>query len=311
MNPRALGSSPLGRPCRVALIGCVDSTEVALRTLLALPGETHRLTGLVTRRASSVNADFTDLSPLAQAHRVPVLYAEDAADDEQQAAWLRQREPDLLFCIGWSRLLGPQTLAAAPLGTVGFHPAALPANRGRHPLIWALALGLEETASSFFLVDEGADSGPILSQVRVPITPQDDAGTLYAKVLAVMPAQITEIALGLAQGRDMARPQDPRLASSWRKRSAADGCIDWRMSARNIHNLVRALARPYPGAEFKALGTQVKLWRSAVQPAPDRRTEPGKVLAVQGRHITVQCGDDALVLLEHELAQLPAPGDYF
>lgn len=300
----------LERPCRIALIGCVASTQTALRALLALPSHSHQVTALITRQSSSVNADFVDLAPLARAHQVPVLLAESAPGDEQQAAWLRQRETDLLFCVGWSRLLGPETLACAPLGTVGFHPAALPANRGRHPLIWALALGLEETASSFFLMDEGADSGPLLSQVRIPITAQDDAGTLYAKVLAAMADQVADIAVGLAQGRSMARPQDEQQASSWRKRSAADGRIDWRMSARNIHNLTRALARPYPGAEFMVGGTPIKLWRSAIQPAPDKRTEPGKVLAVQGQTFTVQCGEDALVLLEHELAALPVPGDY-
>jgi methionyl-tRNA formyltransferase len=63
------------------------------------------------------------------------------------------------FCLGWSNLLKAEILKAAPLGVIGFHPAALPANRGRHPLIWALGLGLDETATTFFFMDKGADRG--------------------------------------------------------------------------------------------------------------------------------------------------------
>jgi methionyl-tRNA formyltransferase len=78
------------------------------------------------------------------------------------------------------------------LGVVGFHPAALPENRGRHPLIWALVLGLEETASTFFFMDEGADSGDLLSQRRISIEPADDAGSLYARITEVAMCQIRE-----------------------------------------------------------------------------------------------------------------------
>ena len=81
-------------------------------------------------------------------------------------------------------------LTLPSLGLVGYHPALLPQNRGRHPIIWALALGLEETGSTFFFMDEGADTGDILSQRRVPITPEDDAGTLYDKLTTTALDQI-------------------------------------------------------------------------------------------------------------------------
>ena len=73
--------------------------------------------------------------------------------------------------MGWSRIIGKELLAVPPKGIVGYHPAALPANRGRHPIIWALALGLKETASTFFFMDNGADSGPIISQKSLIISP--------------------------------------------------------------------------------------------------------------------------------------------
>lgn len=294
---------------RAVLIGCVDSSLTALRTLLALPAHVT-VEGVITRRASSYNSDFADLAPLATAHGVPLLYVEDEPDDAAQAAWLRGRGADIVFCIGWSRLLGARLLGAAPRGVVGFHPAELPANRGRHPIVWALALGLERTASSFFLMESEADSGPLLSQQPIAITADDDAATLYARILQAMPGQLEAIARGLAEGSLQPQPQDASRANHWRKRGADDGRIDWRMDAANIRNLVRALARPYPGAHFMAEGQPVKLWRCAVIDDAPRNLEPGKVLAVDADGIVVKCGRGALRLLEHELPRLPSAGDY-
>jgi methionyl-tRNA formyltransferase len=292
----------------VAVIGCVDSTKVALEALLARPD--IKVTCLVTRRSSSFNSDFVDLTPLALAHGVKVLFADETTDDDTQAAWLKAQAPDVIFCVGWSRLLGNRVLGVAPRGVVGFHPAALPANRGRHPLVWALVLGLPETASSFFLMDAGADSGPLLHQMPVTIEVDDDATTLYRKILEIMPRQINEIVAGLSDGSLVPRPQDSTKANYWRKRTAADGRIDWRMDARGVFNLVRALTRPYPGAHFDFRGQAVKVWRCQVMLDVPRNLEPGKVVAVDERHVVVKCGHGAVTLIDHELTDLPTIGDY-
>jgi methionyl-tRNA formyltransferase len=300
----------MNTPLRLAFIGCVSSSRAALQALVNLPTDLAQVTGLVTRRASAFNADFENLLPIAQQHGIATLLVEDAPSDEQQAAWLRDTQPDLVFCVGWSRLLGERVLSVPPLGVVGFHPAALPANRGRHPLIWALALGLQETASSFFLMQADADSGPLLSQQPITIAPDDNATTLYAKVMGVFPQQINDIVRGLADGSLQSQPQDHTRANHWRKRGAIDGQIDWRMSADSIHNLVRALTRPYPGAHFLHAGLPVKLWQCEPVDAGTPNIEPGKVLAVDGQRITIKCGTAAVCLVEHELSALPRPGDY-
>ena len=296
---------------RVAFIGCVASSAVALQTLLTLGPERVQVVGVITRRASKFNTDFHDLLPLIEQHVLPVLFAEDAADDNTQAAWLRDRQPDIVFCIGWSRLLGPEVLGVAPQGVVGYHPAALPANRGRHPLIWALALGLKETASSFFFMEAEADSGALIDQQRLVIDEDEDATSLYGKVLDAIKLQVERIVDRLSKGTLAVLPQDPAKANHWRKRNAADGRIDWRMPAKGVHQLVRALARPYPGADFLFAGDSVKVWKCTVVEGAASNVEPGKVLAVDGRNITVKCGIDAVCLLEHELPTLPNEGDYF
>lgn len=295
---------------RVVLIGCVHSTEVAFRTLLSLRTSGVECVGLVTRRASSFNTDFIDLAVVAEVSGVEVLFIEDCTSEAHLAVWLRQKSPDLALVVGWSRLLGVALLSIPRLGTIGYHPAALPANRGRHPIVWALALGLGETASSFFLMGEGADDGPIVSQKRVSIGADDDARVLYDKLLALIPAQISEILNSLMTGQIRPVPQDHHLANTWRKRSASDGCIDWRMGSKSIYNLVRALASPYPGAHFLYQDKEIKVWKCRPEAVVALNIEPGKVMSVNGECVVVKTGDGAIRLIETSLSTYPMAGDY-
>ena len=294
---------------RIAFIGCVESSRVALKALLSLTPSLCEVVGVVTMRSNRINSDHEDLSVIVSPD-IPLLYVEDAPSDAQQAEWLRALMPDLIFCVGWSRLLGNDVLCVAPRGVVGFHPAALPANRGRHPLVWAIALGLTQTASSFFLMDAGADSGPLLSQLPIDIAAEDDATSLYSKVLALLPSQVESIVLGMSSGSLVPQSQDGSRATYWRKRSADDGRIDWRMDSSSVRNLVRALVRPYPGAHFVYQGREVKVWKCTESEAGAPNVEPGKVLDVFGRRITVRCGGGSVCLIDHELDTLPSSGDY-
>lgn len=293
---------------RVVFIGCVESSRVALESLLSVPGVS--VVGVVTRETSGFNSDFVALAPLAQAAGIPVLQVDASESKAQMQAWIAACAPEVIYCIGWSWLL-PQSLLDLPrLGVVGFHPAALPRNRGRHPIVWALALGLEETASSFFFMQADADSGAILSQQRIPIAYEDDAASLYRKICDAMREQIPQFTAALRDGAWQASPQDESLASSWRKRTERDGEIDWRMPAEGVRNLVRALARPYPGAHFVHQGRAVKLWRVRVVNSSERNLEPGRVIGYQDGHPLIKCGIDAVCLIEHELPALPAEGEY-
>lgn len=292
---------------KIAVIGCVQFSQPMTEALASTPG--IELAGIVTRRASTVNADFQSLEPIGTRLGVPVLIADGMAQDAM-AAWLAERSPQAIFCVGWSSLLKPPVLKTAPQGVIGYHPALLPANRGRHPIIWALALGLAETGSTFFAMDEGADSGDILSQERVTIGPDDDAATLYRRLTETARSQIVRLAADLADGWAERRPQDPARANAWRKRGPLDGRIDWRMSATAVHNLVRALTHPYVGAHCDWRDRECKVWQTQPAGAAAANLEPGKVLARDGHAVVVKCGDAALRLVEHDLDPLPQPGDY-
>jgi len=291
---------------KAVVIGCVKFSQAMLARLFELDG--IEVAGVVTKRASSFNADFESLEPLAGDRGVPCLNVE-GNDQAAMAGWMRERAPDVAFCVGWSYLLGPQILAIPANGVIGYHPALLPRNRGRHPIVWALALGLAETGSSFFVMDEGADSGPIVSQRRIAIADDDDAASLYGKLEKAAGEQLGDVAAGLVKGTLKPVPQDPAEASYWRKRGDKDGAIDWRMPAAGIRNLVRALAPPYVGAHCVRRGRAFKVWRAATAAAPRPDVEPGRVLAAGAGGVTVKCGDGAVTLIEHEIAELPAVGE--
>mgnify|MGYP002712993844 CR=1 FL=1 len=291
---------------RIVYIGTVDFSRRILQELVSMRCD---VVGVCTAESSAVNSDHCDLSAVSREHGIPWIYVDDI-NDERTVIWIRDKRPDVIFCFGWSRLLGKPILDIAPLGVVGYHPSALPENRGRHPIIWALVLGLKETGSTFFFLDEGADSGDVLSQRSIQIDPDDDAADLYRKVTDAALEQVREFVPDLEGGRARAVSQDRRRGNAWRKRNRADGRIDWRMSAQSIRNLVRGLARPYVGAHFDVGGQEVRVWRAEVVSGIQRNIEPGKVVAHRGGAPIVKCGEDAVLLVETEPQFVPKKGVY-
>ena len=109
-------------------------------------------------------------------------------------------------------------------GVIGFHPTLLPKNRGRHPLIWAKVLGLNESGTTFFVMDEGADTGPIISQETFQIHEEDTAQDLYNKIICNAKKQVKQFTHELSNGLEK-RTLQPKESNYWRKRTKADGRI--------------------------------------------------------------------------------------
>lgn len=258
-------------------IGCVESSYVILRHMLE-KGLT--VSGIITMDNSAANADFHSLAPLAEEFGID-CYITENINDEGTMGFVRSKAPEVIYCFGWSRLIGKELLSIPKYGVIGFHPAAIPNNRGRHPIIWALALGLSKTASTFFVMDEGADTGDIISQKEIVIDHEDDAQTLYEKILRTAKDQVIEITEKIGSETILRIPQDLKSGNTWRKRDRMDGQIDWRMSCDGIYNLVRALTHPYVGAHFMYGKTEIKVWKCKVEKCEMyRNLEPGKVLKV-------------------------------
>lgn len=278
---------------RIVFIGAVEFSFAALKHLVSMRAE---IVGVCTVKQSKFNADHVDLANFCGANRIPSFYIEDI-NSEETLAWIKEASPDIIFCFGWSKLIKENLLMLAPLGVIGYHPAALPANRGRHPITWALVLGLKKTASTFFFMNAGTDSGDILSQEEILIEDNDNARTLYDKLTCTGLNQITKFLPRIINGSFQRIKQDDRLANSWRKRGDQDGKIDWRMSAESIYNLVRGLSSPYVGAHFLFDGREVKVWQTSIIYSAPENAEPGKVISHVDGILVVKCGADAIALL--------------
>jgi Methionyl-tRNA formyltransferase len=293
---------------KILFIGCVESSY---KLLLALLENKICVTGVITKKESKFNSDFYDLSPLCKKYDIEVLYAKNINDDDS-VRFIKRLNPDIGFCFGWSQLINEEVINIFPKGIVGFHPAQLPNNRGRHPLIWALVLGLEESASTFFMLDSGADTGTIVSQVIVRISYGDDAASLYKKIMDVAVKQELQFVKELENGTIKYIVQSPSKGNSWRKRNRKDGMIDWRMSSYAIYNLVRGLTHPYVGAAFEYQGKEYKVWRVKEIVCPDSmgNIEPGKVMKINGDGtIDIKVYDNIIRLIDFDTIFVEE-GDY-
>lgn len=292
---------------RILFIGCVKFSLQMLVCLLEM--KESEIVGIVTRKNSGFNSDFFSLGSVADKYNIPCYYT-DENNKKNMADWITLFKPDVIYCFGWSFILKKNVIDIPSIGTIGYHPAALPMNRGRHPIIWALALGLDKTASTFFFIDEGTDAGDILSQVFVPIDKYDDAFSLYNKLSSVALLQLNEFTKSLANNTYSRIPQDHTHSNYWRKRNYNDGEIDWRMPAGGIYNLVRALTRPYVGAHCIYKDKAVKVWKTEIVNADYKNFEPGKVVESYGTTFLIKCGEGVLRIVEHEFEVIPKVGEY-
>jgi len=292
---------------KIVFIGCVQFSLSMLQQLLKITEA--QVIGIVTREQSSFNSDFVSLAPLANQYNIPVFFAQKNEQDSLRD-WIVAMEPDIIYCFGWSYLLRSDIIDIPEKGIIGYHPAELPKNRGRHPIIWPLVLGLGQTASTFFYITEDADSGKIIDQKIVAIDSNENARTLYNKLENVAKAQLKDFTLKIITGTLISFPQDESQSNHWRKRSKEDGKIDWRMSAKAIDGLVRALSKPYPGAHCLFDDKEVKIWKVEIQDTDTCNIEPGKVIDVSDTRITVKCYDKAIQIVDHEFIIMPKKGSY-
>jgi methionyl-tRNA formyltransferase len=282
---------------RIVYIGIVDFSYHCLSQLLKNQGD---VVGIITSRNHKNNSDYYDLTPTSVQHNIPIHYCRNVNDPETMK-WIKDRKPDIIFCWGWSQLIKAELLSLPPMGVLGVHPALLPQNRGRHPLIWALLLELKESGLTFFFMDEGADSGPILSQKRFEITSEDTANTLYEKIKELATIQIAEFLPCLISNDYNTVIQDSEKANYWRKRSVKDGMIDWRMNGVAILNLIRALTKPYPGAQFNYKEQTITVWGAhRYRQETSSNIEPGKIFFTSERKPVIKCNDGAIVIDRYE-----------
>ncbi len=250
------------------------------------------------------NIWFDSVAELARANGISVSMPDDPNTPEF-IAHLAALKPDFIFSFYYRMMLSPELLALAPRGAFNMHGSLLPKYRGRVPVNWAIIKGETETGATLHEMVAKPDAGRIVDQQVVGIDGDDDAFAVFNKVTDAA-AQVLDRALpGLVAGTATLHVQDLSKGSYFGGRKPADGVINWHDSAQNIHNLVRAVAPPYPGATTVIDQTPVKIIRTRLAPAHFQHHNPGKV-NVGTESVIALCGDGRMLrIVECEIEGQP------
>lgn len=194
---------------------------------------------------------------------------------------VRALAPDFLFSFYFRQMLSPPLLALAASGALNMHGSLLPKYRGRAPVNWAVLHGERHTGATLHYMADKPDAGDIVAQQAVPILPEDSAREVFDKVTVAAEICLDAVLPALVAGTAPRCPNDIARGSYFGRRTPEDGRIDWQKRAVDIHNLVRAVAPPYPGARASMAGVAIRVLRTHVL---DADAPPGRAqLSVEPR----------------------------
>jgi methionyl-tRNA formyltransferase len=256
---------------------------------------------VVTHRDNPAeNIWFDSVQSLAQMHGVPVVTPDDA-NTAPFVARVAALEPSLLFSFYYRSMLSRALLEIPRLGALNMHGSLLPRYRGRVPVNWAVIKGERETGATLHYMVEKPDAGDIVSQQAVPILPDDTAFDVFNKVTVAAEMALDRVLPALLSGTAPRMPQDLSRGSYFGGRTPEDGRIDWQRAAAEIHNLVRGVAPPYPGAFSDVAGRRVRVLRSLLAREQAKRIGFPALYCDSGR-CYAECGDgNALRILSLEV----------
>jgi methionyl-tRNA formyltransferase len=275
------------RPQRAVVLAYHDVGVRGLRVLLAHPGV--RVAQVVTHRDAAGEAIWFDsVAQVARDHGLPLAYAEDL-DADALAATVAAAAPDWLFSFYFRRMLPAAVLALPTRGALNLHGSLLPQFRGRVPVNWAVIEGATETGASLHHMTAKPDAGDLVDRQAVPILPDDTALDVFRKVTVAGELVLHRALPRLLDGTAVRTPLDLQAGRYFGGRTPADGRLDFAQPARRVHDLVRGVAPPYPGAFTTLCGRPARVLRTTWQPI-DTTAAPG-TWWVDGERMLVACGD--------------------
>ena len=248
---------------------------------------------------------FDSVAELAARHDISVITPEDP-NDPAVVAELAALQADFFFSFFYRLMLKAPLLALPGRGAWNMHGSLLPRYRGRVPVNWAIIHGERETGATLHQMVEKPDAGGIVARQAVPILPDDTAFEVFNKVTLAAEIALDRVLPDLLAGRAPVKPQDLAAGSYFGGRKAEDGRIDWTQPASAVHNLIRAVAPPYPGAFSDTDKGRLRVLRS-LHPSGETGPHGGRpTLFFRDHRLFAECGDGRLLrLLAVELAGLP------
>jgi methionyl-tRNA formyltransferase len=268
------GETTDGPARRVVFIGGLDDGRRTVEVLLRHPRANLTAAFVLDDSEGSGVSGFRTFDDLVEPGRLRKIRRIRHHVEE-----IRELAPDVIIVVGFSQIIPPGILDIPPRGVIGFHSAVLPGRRGSAPLIWAIVDGLTETGITMFYMDEGIDTGDVIGVERFAIEEDDDAADVLRKADDATIDLLRTHLDGVLDGTAPRTSQEGSASTYTRKRTPADGEIDWSRPAREIVDLVRALAPPYPMAHtFGGDGVPILIERARAVPGlalPPPRYVPG------------------------------------
>jgi methionyl-tRNA formyltransferase len=288
--------TPAAGRARAVVFAYHDVGVRCLRTLLARGVEVP----LVFTHGDSPDENiwFDSVARHARWHGIPVL-TPDNPNLPELVERVRALRPQFLFSFYYRSMLAGELLSLPSRGAYNMHGSLLPKYRGRAPVNWAVLHGEQETGATLHAMVAKPDAGDLVDCEAVPILPDDTAIEVFRKVTVAAEVTLHRCLPALIDGSARHTPQDLAAGSYYGRRSARDSAIDWRRGALAVHNLIRAVAPPYPAAYSEAAGLPLRIQRSL--PAQRDWHAQAPQLAWRDGDVYALCHDGALKLLQFEL----------
>lgn len=288
-------------------LGFAGTPEFAVPALEALIASRHRVVAVFTQpdrpAGRGLALQSSAVKRRALACQVPVMQPQSFKTPEA-LEMLKRLALDALVVVAYGQILPPAVLAVPRLGCFNIHASLLPRWRGAAPIQRALLAGDPVTGVTLMQMEAGLDTGPILAVRQIDVEERETGGTLHDRLARLGAALIVDVLDAAQAGGAPARPQPPEGATYAPKISKAEALIDWRAAAAELLRRVRAF-NPWPIAETRLHGAQVRLWDAELSPVgatTEAPAAPGTVLAASAAGIDVACGQGALRILRLQLA---------
>ena len=283
---------------KIVLAGSVNSTYQTLKKLHEHNMNVVHVFALHPVKSEQVSG-YKDLKIIAAELGIPATYFRDI-NNAEVVQLIEREHVDILFVVGLSQIVKAPLLSAPNDGCIGFHPTMLPKGRGRAAIAWTILKNLTP-AVTFFKLDRGADSGPILEQIPIELDSNEYPLTLIEKIKSTIDVALDELLPKLKEGKMNSKPQDHTKATFLGVRREEDGYIQWKASAEDVHKLIRASSHPYPGAYSFVNGEKIKIYSATLR--PEFTGVSGRVIAVEQGKPIITCAEGAIELGEIQSSQ--------
>ena len=292
---------------RIVFMGTPGFALPSLETLV----KSEEVVGVITQpdrpKGRGRKVEPSSIKGMAERYELP-LYQPVDLEHPRFRDWLKERKPEIIIVVAYGQILPPDVLDFPPQGCLNAHASLLPLYRGAAPIEWAIIRGEKRTGVTIILMNKGIDKGDIILREFLDIAPDDTAGVLSGRLASLSARLLLRSLEMIREGKIKPSPQHNEEATYAPRLKKSDALINWKASARDIHNLVRGL-NPYLGAYThiggvdKRQGKVLKIWETELitnyQLPITKKRSRGEVLEiVKGKGMMVSTGGGALLIKE-------------